>query len=294
MTLNQRLSKLSMPRCAALVLLVSVLVMLCACEDEQKTLGAVVDPSFKVIKPLVDRDTKQIRDGLPKGAEALGKLLDDDPGADVEGLKRALARARAGVHDLAVAKGTFFIFVEPQGTILRSDAEQDLAAGDSLTEAIPDAKKIFEKDAGLTEVWGYCQGLRGVQKGGDLQWVVGAQVKSAEGKLKGAYVTGWSLRKYAEYLEKHVRDHLTETNPKKSKPIPLLYVLLVKGKQAYGGPMTPEVNTKGARDFDLLAKSKDGLFKTSITLEKRDFLLVAKREPALGEDMAIALLISAF
>jgi hypothetical protein len=283
-----------MRRRAALALVVSLAVMLCGCEDKQKALAAAVDPSFGVIDPLVERDTKQIREGMPKGAELLGKQLDNDPGADVQGLKRSLEKARAGVHDLAVAKGTFFIFVEPKGTILRSDAEQDLAAGESLTESIPAAKKIFEKDAGLTEVWGYCRGLRGVEKGDDLQWVVGAQVKGADGKLRGAYVTGWSLRKYADYLEKHVRDHLTQTNPNKSKPIPLVYVFLVKGKQAYGGAVTPDVDAKAASDLDLVAKSKDGLYKTSIVIEERDFLVVAKAEPTLGEDMALALLISSF
>ena len=294
MSLPHRPSKLTTPRRAALALMAGLLVMLCGCEGQEKTLGAVVEPSFNVIKPLVERDTKQIRDGLPKGAELLGKLLDDDPGADLEGLKRALGRARAGVHDLVVAKGTFFVFVEPKGTMLRSDADQDLAAGESLTEAIPDAKKIFEKDAGLTEVWGYSQGLRGVVKGGDLQWVVGAQVKGADGKLKGAYITGWSLRKYAEYLENHVRDHLTEVQENKSKPIPLVYVFVVKGKQAYGGSVTPDVNAKEVSDLDLVAKSKDGLFKTSITIDERAFMVVAKREPAMGEDAAIALLLSVF
>lgn len=281
-----------MPRAAA-VLLTALLVVLGGCKDDKRTLEPLVEPSFKVIKPLIERDTKQIRDGLPEGAELLGKLLDEDPGADVQGLKRALAKARAGVHDLVVAKGTFFIFVEPKGTILRSDAEQDLAAGESLTESIPDAKKIFAAGAGLTEVWGYCAGLRGVQKGGDLQWVVGAQVKDEAGKVKGAYVTGWSLRKYAEYLENHVRDHLNQVRKSKTKPIPLVYVFIIKGKQAFGGPVTPDVNAKGVGDLDLGSKCADGRYQTKISLEEREFMVVAQREPTMGPDVAIALLFSA-
>jgi len=275
------------------VLLVVLAALLCGCEDKQQSLDVLADPSFEVMKPLIERDTKQIREGLPKGAEALAKLLDDDPGADAQGLKRALEKARASVHDLVVAKGTFFIFVEPKGTILRSDAEQDLAAGESLTEAIPDAKTIFAKDAGLTEVWGYCRGLRGVEKGGDMQWVVGAQVKNEAGEVKGAYVTGWSLRKYAEYLENHVRTHLTQTAKNKTKPIPLVYVFVIKGKQAFGGPVTPDVNAKGLSDLDLVAKTKDGRHKTQITLEEREFTVVAQREPLMGDDVALALLLSA-
>lgn len=278
------------PVLGALALL---LILICGCEDKQKALDVVIEPSFKVIKPLIERDTKQIRDGMPKGAELLGKLLDDDPGADVEGLKRALVKARAGVHDLVVAKGTFFVFVEPKGTMLRSDAEQDLAAGESLTDAIPDAKKIFDKGAKLTEVWGYARGLRGVEKGGDLQWVVGAQVKASDGKVTGAYITGWSLRKYAAYLENHVRDHLTHIQENKTKPIPLVYVFLIKGKQAFGGPVTPDVNAKGIGDLDLVEKCKGGRYKTSLTLEEREFMVVAQREPVMGPDVAIALLVSA-
>ena len=141
--------------------------------------------------------------------------------------------------------------------------------------------------------WGYCAGLRGVQKGGDLQWVVGAQVKGKAGKLKGAYVTGWSLRKYAEYLENHIRDHLTQIQENKTKPIPLVYVFIVKGKQAFGGPVTPDVNAKGVGDLDILAKCADGRYQTKMTLEEREFMVVAQREPAMGDDVAVALLFSA-
>ena len=98
------------------------------CRDKTKEVEAKALPAVDALLPLVERDTKQIRDGLPKGAEILTKQLDSDPGDDREGVRRALEKARAGVPDLAVAKGTFFVFVAPSGVVLRGESDPDLAA----------------------------------------------------------------------------------------------------------------------------------------------------------------------
>jgi hypothetical protein len=232
-----------------------------------------------------------VRDGLPEGAKLLAKQLDTDPGADPEGLRRAIQKARAGVHDLVVAKSTFFVFVDDKGVVLRSEEDPDLAAGKSLIEEVPDAKKILA-GGGLIEVWGSMHGLRGYEAGADLEWLVGHPVHSTDGKLSGAFVTGWSLRRYAEYLEVHARQHLEQTAEDKTKPQPLLYVFVVKGKQAYGGKLTPELNSDQLSKMDLVTKAKAGDFREQVEIEGRKFYVTAKPAPTLADDAAIAVMIS--
>ena len=265
---------------------------LSGCRNKEEELKGKLLPALDEVLPLVDRDTKQVREGLPKGAALMTKHLDEEPAADLEGVKRAIENARAGVDELEVAKSSFFIFVAPDGMVLRGQTEPDLPAGKSLTDAVPEAKKFLDEDAGLVEVWGYMEGLRGVNKGGDKQWIVGHPVKSSDGKLLGAFVTGWSLRKYAEYLENHVKIHLTKTAEDPKKPIPLVYVLLVKGKEAYGAAVTPVENATAVAELGIVDKVKGGSHESVIELDGRRFLLAAKPMPALGEDVAVVLLMS--
>jgi hypothetical protein len=137
------------------------------------------------------------------------------------------------------------------------------------------------------------QGLRGFETGADMQWLVGAPVQGKDGKLKGAFVTGWSLRKYANYLEEHARRHLTQSAEDPEKPIELLYVLLVKGDKAFSGGMTPEVNVAAVAKLDLVKQSASGTYSTKVTVEGREFVVAARRAPVLAEDVAVVVMISA-
>jgi hypothetical protein len=262
------------------------------CRDKEAEIKGKLIPAIDAVLPLTERDTKQVRDGLPKGAALMTKHLDEDPASDLEGVKRAIDNARGGVDELEVAKSTFFVFVAPDGVVLRGQTEPDLPAGKSLTKAVPDAKKFLAKGAGLVEVWGYMEGLRGVNKGGDKQWIVGHPVTSKEGDLLGAFVTGWSLRKYAEYLENHVKIHLTKTAEDPKKPIPLTYLFVVKGSEAFGGPMTPADNAKAVGELGVIDKVASGTYESTLELDGRRFLVAAKKAPALGDDVALVLLMS--
>ncbi|MBI4700014.1 MAG: hypothetical protein HY744_02420 [Deltaproteobacteria bacterium] len=278
--------------------LITPLLVLCAllgaCEDKGRLAQQKASAAVERLPPLVERDVGQVRGGLPKGAEELGKRLGDDPGADPAGLQRAIQAARAAVKDLAFAKSTFFLFVDSSGTVLRSEEDPDLPAGKSLTQAIPAMKKLSEPGAGLLEAWGYMEGLRGVNKGADHQWVVGHPVKGKEGKLLGGFVTGWSLRKYAYYLEEDARAELIRKlgEEQKAKAIALTYVFVVKGGQAYGAPVTPDVNAEAVTKLDLAAKVKAGPFRTTLEIEGRSFALEARACKPLGDDAALAVLLS--
>lgn len=263
------------------------------CQDKDKELAALIGPALGELIPLTERDATQVREGVPKTAEVIVKHLDTDPAADVEGLKRALTKTREEVKELAFSKVTFFAFVGTDGKVLRSEAETDLAAGNSLTAAIADTKPLVEGEGKAVETFGYMEGLRGVNKGNQLQWVLGAPVKHKDGKLVGAVIAGWSLRLYAKYLDTHFKQALEKAKEDPSKPNPLAYVFVVKGKMAYGGPDAPDVNATALGELDLASKVKgDELFQTTLEIEERKFLIGVRKAPALGEDLFVAAMLS--
>jgi hypothetical protein len=277
-----------------LVATVPLASALTACKDKEKDLIAALGPGLAELLPLTERDTKQVRDGLPKAAEVIVKHIDIDPGADAEGLKRALTRTREEVKDLAFSKVTFFAFMGPDGTVLRSEADTDLALGNSLTKAIPDTAKVLEAGAKPMETFGFMEGLRGVNQGNQLQWVVCAPVIHEGGKLVGALVGGWSLRLYAKYLDEHFKQALEKKKEDPQKPNPLSYLYIVKGKLGYGGPDAPDVNATALGDLDLASKVKgEELFQMALEVESRSFVIGARKAPALGDDIYLAAMLSA-
>lgn len=268
-------------------------VSLVACKDKQKDLEKLVTPGLDALIPLTERDSKQVREGVPKAAEHIVKHLDKDPSADVEGLKRALTKTREEIKDLAFSKVTFFAYAGPDGVVLRSEAETDLAAGNSIIKAIEDTKQLFGDGAKAIETFGYMEGLRGVNKGNQLQWVVGSPVKR-DGKAIGAVVAGWSLRLYAKYLDTHFIQAIEKTKEDPNKPNPLAYTFVVKGKQAFGSPDAPDVNMTMLGELDLPSKVQgDKLFTVRKEVESRTFLVGARKAPALGDDLFVACMLSA-
>ncbi len=262
-----------------------------ACDSRPKESAAKAPLAFAYLLPLLERDVKQVREGLPKGAEVLGKLIDDDPGHDPEGLRHNLEKARAAVTELAIAKSTFFIFVAPNGTVLRSEADPDLAVGGSIFKEIPEARRIFDKP-GVSELFGSMHGLRGVQTGADLQWVLGQPVSLPSGKTVGAFVTGWSYRKYADFLESALRRNLVDTAENKKRASPLTYVFFARGAKAYGGAVTPDVDADAIAKLDLPNTIGDELFHATITVDEQTYALVAKRVPSLDKDTVLVLLLA--
>lgn len=276
----------------AMMLAVALPVLVVGCEDKAERFKPKADAALEHLRPLTERDVKQVRVGLPQGAAKLGEMLDQDPSADLEGVRRAIKRARASVPDLAVAKSTFFLVVDPSGTVLRAEADPDLAAQASLTKAIPEVSRALEPRAGLVEAFGTMHELRGAEKGNDMQWVVGFPITDAGGKVKGAFVTGWSFRAYAYYLEEEIRRHLSQTAEDPLRGPPLCYVFLVRGKDAFGAPVTPDVNAEALGKLDIPSKVAGGAFHAVVAVADHRFLIVAKPFAALGEGTAVALMIS--
>lgn len=265
-----------------------LLASLSGCESSKKLSQAKAAEHVASLVETTATDVQEIRAGLPEGAKHLGKLFEGStaPKDDLPAVREALDKARNKVQDLRVAKSTFFALVDEQGTILRNDQDQDLMAGKNAFASFPALKAALEGK--------YVEG-RGVMeeaarvKGADGQWVAAAPI-SAGGKVRALYATGFAWSAYAYRLENSLRSSVKSglgTNQKE----PLLYVYVVVEKQAFGAPVSPEVNAQAILSQDPLGKAQgDAVYSAAIEITGRDFGLGVKRAPALGADVAVAVL----
>jgi hypothetical protein len=261
-----------------------------ACDSSKKLSASKAAEHVAFLAETAKEDVDEVRKGLPEGAKHLEKLYQGDaqPKDDLKAVRERLDYARNKVQDLRVAKSTFFALADTSGNVLRNDQEQDLMAGKNLFGAFPELKnavagKYIETKGSMPEA--------ARVKGPDGQWVAAVPVEVG-GEVKGLYVTGWSWSAYAYRLENALRGTVKSAlGDNASTKMPLLYVYMVVKDQAFGAPVSPEVNAKAIEKENPLSKMKgDAPFVTTLDITDRDFGLAVKKVPVLGSDVAVAVL----
>ena len=261
------------------------------CQNSTKTTS--LPQATRHVTKLVDvakGDVSEVRSGMPLGSQVLESLYRNSatPRDDLERVRATLARARDHIQDLRVAKSTFFALVDPDGTILRSDRVPDVMAGKNLWSAVPPASQVLLGDT--VAVSGSLAEAAGVRGRADGQWFWLVPVK-VDGKVRGAYVTGWSWSAYAYRLETALRDELKTIARNDHSKEPLVYVYLDVRGSVYGAPLAPEVNASAiSKAVPLANVVNDQVWSTVIEITGREFALAVRRAPDLGTDVAIAVL----
>jgi hypothetical protein len=265
-----------------------------ACTDSVKVSEEKAVAHAERLAKLTDVDVDEVRRGLPNGAKSLGQAWEgkNDPTADPSQARRALDRVRDEDRDLAIAKSTFFALTDEKGTVLRSDQDPDHMAGKSLVASYPDMAKVLAGEA--IETRGSMPETAGARTGGDEQWVAAAPVRDAQGKVRGIYASGWSMRRFAYHLEETLKHDLVtdalKAGDKKAK-LPLVYVFVLAGSKVYGAPITPLINAETLEKLDLASKTTEGAtFHQTIDITGRGFGLAARRAPHMGADIGVAVL----
>lgn len=261
-----------------------------ACTDKGKVSETKAKEHVERLAQVADEDVEQLRVGLPLGAKALGEAWDLEEGAIPEpGFMRArLDKVRDGRRELAMAKSTFFALTDSTGQVLRSDQDPDVLAGKKLDESFPALRKVLEGET--IETFGVMPELQGSRSGPDEQWLVASPVRDEEGKVRGAYVSGWSLERYAHRLEYALKSDVTKEASEGSGKIPLTYVFVFRGKNVYGAPITPAVNEEALEALDLPAATRNGVFHRQLEIAGRNFGVAAMRVPKLGDEAGVALI----
>lgn len=267
---------------------------LIGCEDLGKEAEEVANNVLTSIYPLIEKDVAQVRRGLPNAAVLLAKRLPDDAMAVPRETQEAIKAARENDEDLRLAKSTFFVFTSVDGVVLRSENDPDRLVDKNVFTAFPTLKTCIEKP-GVVETFGEMEEMRGVKRGIDTTWVIAHQVLGKDGKARGAFVSGWSFRAYAYYLEQQAKSFLLEEAKKtKSNKVPIAYVYLVKAQKPYGAPDSPEVNGDELVKSDLLKLAEAGRFRGQREITKRQFGVAAERSKELGDDAVLAVVASVY
>lgn len=266
---------------------------LAGCDDGKKLSEKEAFEEVAHIAPIVKEDVEQVRKGLPAGAAKLAQKADADTLGNNSALQKAVADSRAAVKELDVAKSTFFAITDATGTVLRSETDPDMLAGKSVITPFPALEKALDPAAGVVEAFGEMVEMRGLRTGQDLAWVAVHPMKDDKG-LKGLFVTGWSFRKYAAYLDDKAKRHVSEISVKaEKKTVPIVYVFLFKGSKAYGSPLlSADVNAQAIEGLGILEKTSAGPYKGNIEITGRNFGVAAQRTPELGDDAAVVVLLS--
>lgn len=281
----------SLTRRALFVVSLSVAgVLLLGCEDKNELSKQKARADLPHLVELTKQDVEEVRQGLPKGAEILGKELKDkdDVGAEPEHVRKALETARGKVQDLRTAKATFFAVAKLDGTVVRNDQQQDLMAGKSLFKAFP---KLAEAKSKYVETGGKMEEAAGVAGKPDAQWVAATPIQVG-GQTKAVYAAGWSWSSYAYRLENalksRINEAITDDEGNLEEKMPLYYVLLIADGEVYGKPVTPQVNLDAVKKLEPLKQGDS--FDTTLEIDGRGFGLAVQKAPALGAQVAVAIL----
>lgn len=276
----------------SLAIIASTFVVASACTDKGKVSEIKAREHVEVLAKLANEDVEQLRRGLPLGAKALGEGLstEGDEAPEPEFLRQHLDRVRNAERDLAIAKSTFFAVVDTEGKVLRSDQDPDTLVGKSMLTSFPELRRALEGD--FVETYGVMRELQGSRSGPDEQRVVGAPIRDDKGEIVGAYVSGWSLERYAYRLEHALRGEVTREAEKESGgKVPLAYAFVFRGEKVYGAPVTPAVNEEALQELNLAAATKDGVvFHDQVVITGRKFGVAAQRVDELGDDSGVAVL----
>lgn len=260
------------------------------CENTGKKSAVLAKAHVEYIAAAALRDVGEVRRGMPAGAQALRALFSEaapeQPAAS--DAREALLLTRRKNHDLDSAKSTFFLVAAADGSILRNNLEQDEMAGKNLFEVYPQSREGLKKD--YLEFGGSWEVARGVNGRPDSQWLASARILDSEGAPVGLFVSGWSFSSYAYRLEMALRSDILG-NTESGHKVPLVYVYVIVGKQAYGTPISPVVNGEAIVKLAPLSKTTaDEIWTTPLEIERRQFGLALRRLSELGDDVVLAVL----
>lgn len=268
-------------------MLAVAVALLAGCTKTGEVSKQKAHAEVELLAKAASSDVEEVRRGLPLGAKQLeGFFADEKAQGDAAAAKEALESARGKVQDLRTAKSTFFLLADKNGLILRSDLDHDSLASKSLFGAFGDLKGA--SSGKYVETRGSMAEAAGVRGRSDGQWAAATPVmKGAD--VAGVYATGWSWSAYAYRLENQLRSMVKSEAADAGTKEPLVYVYVLVEKEAYGAPISPDVNAKAIKDSGLFGRaSGEAVVDGAREIEGRDFGIAVKRVPALGPDVGIA------
>ncbi|HWL84406.1 MAG TPA: hypothetical protein VNO21_01315 [Polyangiaceae bacterium] len=275
---------------ASLNLLLVAAASTSGCRDQAKFSAEAAQEDTAALVQLADKDVAEIERGMPEGAKRLASLWakGKNPHDDLGAARSALTRARREVPALNLAKSTFFAVADDQGIAIRNNLEQDAMAEKNLFVIFPELAKV--KDGSVSARGAFPE--TAAENPPDRDWVFAVPIQSDDQKFLGAYLTGWTYRRFAYHLQETLHHDLSERlrKNKETGKLPIFYVAVFDKSGVYGAPHTPDVNEKALAAADLVGKTAGGPHRDTLTITGRDFGYAAARAPKLGPEVGIVVL----
>lgn len=240
---------------------------------------------LSLLSNAIRSDVEEINRGLPRGAESLSTFFAAGSFDDAAVMADVLDKTRNKVQDLRVAKSTFFALVNSAGLIMRSDQQPDLLAGKNAVGSVPELQRALKGESVRTR--GQIPGAAKVRGRDDAEWLAAEPVRVG-GEVKGAYLSGWSWSGYAYRLENQLRSSVRSSLGPSDKE-PLLYVYVLVDEQVFYAQVSPQVTAQVLLDQHFFTRAKGSdVVTVQQEITDRDFGIAFMREPALGENVGIA------
>lgn len=262
------------------------------CGDNLKLAEKYAVDVLNELAPALPKDFANVRTGLAEGAKTLATLLPTDEASELKRTRDSIGQTRERTDAIRNAPTSFIMFANPKGIVVRSEHDPDELAEKDLFAAFPGLKKAVEGAGAPAEAFGEMAEMRRVKKGDELEWVAAVPVLDKDGKVRGAFCGGWTLRWYATYLQNQGKRIVDAQVAKAKSREPVMYVYIVKGGKAYGAQETPDANAEAVAKLDLASKAKSGLYKGKLDITGVPFAVAALMAPEFGDDAALAVVAS--
>lgn len=265
-----------------------------ACGDSSKVAAKYAADVVQELAPTLPKDFANVRSGLVDGAKTLATLLPTDESSELKRTRDAIGTTRERTDAIRNAPTSFFIFVNTKGIVVRSEHDPDELAEKDLFAVFPALKKSVEGAGEAAEAFGEMTEMRRVKRGDELEWIAAVPVLDKDGKPRGAFCGGWTLRWYATYLQNQGKRFVDTVVAKTKQKEPVMYVYIVKGGKAYGAQETPDANAEAVAKLDVASKAKGGLYQDKLQITGVSFAIAAVPAPDFGDDAALAVVASVF
>jgi hypothetical protein len=271
---------------------------LTGCQSKAQKQAAAAVPDLARIEKLVsDRHVDSLARALPIAAGALGGKIDNLGLDQAKTAGAAFDELRNKSDDLRSAKRSYFALTDVNGDIVWVDDPNWVVVGRKFGVAFAEAKELL---AGKKK---YAAGA-GRYGGADpeaLTLFEAAPVTKADAVL-GLLVSAWEVHEIAEDLQRQLQTDLAmkTVKPKvraKAKDkyqlaldTPDLWVAVFGKDYVWLQEGVPQPLEDGVKAVGLYAKTASGAWNGTFDVLNRGWGAAAKRVPALGPDMGLAVL----
>lgn len=264
----------------------------------QKQAEAAIPDLARIEKLVSDRHVDSLARALPIAATALAEKVDKGIGLEeAKVLGPAFVKLLEKSDDLRSAKRSYYALTDVNGDIVWVDDTNWVVVGRKFAVAFPDAKEIL---AGKKR-FAAGPGRYGGAEPEALTLFETAPIAKGDAVV-GLLVSGWEVHEIAEDLQRQLQTDLamktvkpkTRAKPKDKYQLALdtpdLWVAVFGKDFVWLQEGVPQPLEDGVKGLGLHGKTANGQWTGTFDVLNRGWGAAAKRIPALGPDMGLAVL----